>query len=531
MRHRYTVFHLFSGIGGGALGFQASKASLGSHKATFHTLGGLDSDEGAARDFERLVGAPCLVRDARQVQPAELRALCGDRAPDMVLSSPPCRSYSALLPVRRAAEPEYQELGQLALVGIHLVLATWDPPPRVLFIENVPRIRSRGKDMLASLRRVLISYGYRIAEGVHDCGQVGGLAQHRRRWFLVARHEPSLPRVVYQPPKRRVRGCGEVLDELPVPLDGTGGPMHALPKISRLSWVRLALIPPGGDWRDLPGVVPEGKERREVHRRHQVLDWTQPTSTVNGAGSNGVCNLADPRIALAQTLAGAAAFKGRPGPVQAVTAGMQVTGSNTPAAIGDPRVRRFHAGVLGVQRWAEPAATVTGGAAPSRGAFSVADPRLGCEPRAGVYGVLGWGEPARTISAHQCIDNGTAAVADPRAPTPSLAELLDGDPSKPPHNVPIILALDGTWHRPLTTLELARLQGFPARLDNDWLTLGGRSTTAWRKRIGNAIPPPSAECIGSQMLRAMLAADLDARAELELDQVWVHPSEHGAVVA
>jgi site-specific DNA-cytosine methylase len=169
---------------------------------------------------------------------------------------------------------------------------------------------------------------------------------------------------------------------------------------------------------------------------------------------------------------------------------------NSTAAVADPRA--YHRGVMGVQRWDEPSCTVTGGAAPTRGAFSVADPR----------------EAAARYT-----------LAD-------VDQLMGAcDPRRPPAEIPIIMAADGTWHRPLTTLELAALQGFPVRVGGEWLVLSGTSTTAWRERIGNAIPVGAARAIGEQKLRALLAGDMGQLFELSADPVWVAPHLHGAVAA
>ncbi|MBE0467594.1 MAG: DNA cytosine methyltransferase [Candidatus Desulforudis sp.] len=111
------------------------------------------------------------------------------------------------------------------------------------------------------------------------------------------------------------------------------------------------------------------------------------------------------------------------------------------------------------------------------------------------------------------IHSGSAAVADPRIP-------LDNERPDPP---PIIISLDGTWHRPLTTLELAALQGFPTILPNGQpLTLAGRSDSRWRERIGNAVPPPAAKAIGDQILRALLLSAFGTW-ELGTTPLWVVP--------
>jgi site-specific DNA-cytosine methylase len=86
-----------------------------------------------------------------------------------------------------------------------------------------------------------------------------------------------------------------------------------------------------------------------------------------------------------------------------------------------------------------------------------------------------------------------------------------------------LIAADGTWHRPLTTLELAALQGFPIELDGRPLVLSGSSQSAWRERIGNAVPPPTAQAIAEQMLISLLQADLEMFALSASGDVWVAP--------
>ena len=547
--HVFTIGHLFSGIGGGALGTAAAVARFGGHAARFHTLPGIDLDELACRDFEYLVDAPAHVRDVHDLSPSSLRDLWGPRRPDAVLMSPPCKGFSGLLAAKRAAEPQYQRMNSLLLRGLFLLTETWDEPPPILFVENVPRITARGIDMLRQVRALLVARGYAVTgDASHNCGELGGLGQNRMRWFLVARCRRRVPQFVYQPPRRRVRACGEVIGPMPMPGDlAAGGPLHAIPKISWRNWVRLSLIPAGGDWRDLPGVVPDDHDRREVHpgaavgssdagvenvadprftNIMQVAPWDQPARTVIGASrvGSGALSVADPRLAafgLGQTAEGAGSFKGRPGlfgvsdwhePAPTVTSSAKVSGSNAPAAVADPRPRDWFPNVLGVTAWDAAAGTVTSQGRATTGAFSVADPRLGCAPRAGAYRVLGWEEAAATITGSLAIDNGPAAVADPRLP----------DPKKPPPFVPVIVAADGTWHRPLTTLELAALQGLPLIHRGAPLQLAGAGHTRWREAVGNAIPPPAAQAVGEQLLLALLVAKLGAFA-LSSNEIWVAP--------
>lgn len=69
---------------------------------------------------------------------------------------------------------------------------------------------------------------------------------------------------------------------------------------------------------------------------------------------------------------------------------------------------------------------------------------------------------------------------------------------------PVIIAEDGVWHRPLTILELAALQGFPFTFsDGSPLALAGNSDVRWRERIGNAVPPPAAVAIGNQIFETL----------------------------
>lgn len=59
----YKVLHLFSGIGGAALGFQEARQEYRGMLGQFETLAGIDCDPEACEDFENLTGAPAVQMD------------------------------------------------------------------------------------------------------------------------------------------------------------------------------------------------------------------------------------------------------------------------------------------------------------------------------------------------------------------------------------------------------------------------------------------------------------------------------------
>jgi site-specific DNA-cytosine methylase len=120
---------------------------------------------------------------------------------------------------------------------------------------------------------------------------------------------------------------------------------------------------------------------------------------------------------------------------------------------------------------------------------------------------MSWQDAAATITGRAGVATGRFSVADPRKPPPSAL---------------VIVAADGTWHRPLTTLDLAALQGLPWWFNGAPLVLAGSSSSKHRERIGNAVPPPTAQAIAERMLVALVEAHLGAFT-LSAGAVWVRP--------
>ncbi|WP_054749972.1 DNA cytosine methyltransferase [Ruminiclostridium josui] len=144
--------------------------------------------------------------------------------------------------------------------------------------------------------------------------------------------------------------------------------------------------------------------------------------------------------------------------------------------------------------WDEAANAVTSstkGVGQSTGVSAVADPRKWSG--AGNYGVMDWNEPAKTITASGDIHAGAAAVADPRIPGPD------------DRGIYIIIAADGTWHRPITTYEMAMLQGAPRTMrDGTPFELIDCSDGKAREYIGNMVPVQTATAIGNVLLETLM---------------------------
>jgi site-specific DNA-cytosine methylase len=593
-------FHLFAGLGGGARGFNRGEARVGNLVARFRCLGGIDVDPGAMRDFERLAGVPGTVLDLfdreqyrafhgresglewREATPQDIQRAAGGERPHIVFLSAPCKGFSGLLSEAKSRTDKYQALNRLTLRGVWLMLEAWtDDPPELVLFENVPRLATRGRALLDQITAMLRSYGYATAETTHDCGELGGLAQSRKRFLLVARHIAKVPPLLYEPERRPLRAVGEVLGRMLLPGDLRAGPMHRVPALQWKTWMRLAFVEAGADWRSLnklavtDGVLRDYLVVPAMHRGgYGVRAWNQPCGTVQGESrpSNGAYSVADPRpeamaeyqqygvrrwgdstgAISAQSAAGGGAYSVAdprcPGvlhnnafrvvrhtdPAQAVTGGKGSVGG----CVADPRPAGEVFGKYAVVDWCGSAGTVISGSTTGQGAYAVADPRSGMAARreayltGGHYGVLPWNTPSGAVSAAACHDNGRWSVADPRTGTSQVADVPASVPPLPAADaklVAVITAADGTWHRPFTTLELAALQSLVD--PEEQLELDGLSDSAWRERIGNAVPSDAAQAIASEMGRTLLLAWSGETFALSAAPVWVRPVAVGLSVA
>lgn len=557
--HREILtFCLFGAIGAGAKGFQRGSARVGNLVAKPRCIGSVDVDAAANRDFKRLVGVEATTLDLfdidqyqafhgrmppagwRESTPDDIRQAAGYEYPHIVFLSAPCKGFSGLLNETRSKTDKYQALNRLTLRGVWLMLEAFkDDLPELIIFENVPRIATRGRHLLDQIVDLLRAYGYAVNETTHDCGELGGLAQSRKRFLLVARHIEKVPPFLYQPPMKRLQAVGTVLDRMPLPGDLAAGPMHRIPNLQWKTWVRLAFVEAGSDWRSLnrlaveDGVlrdyllVPENKpllssitdprfeqsERWNHGQAYGVLRHDQVSGAVAGQQSpgQGYYSVADPRHQ------GPAKHSNEFRIVPFDRAAQAVTSAHgSGQCVADPRRSGETYGKYAVTQFDQPAGTVISGSTTGQGAYAVADPRPNGIPKTGDhyltgghYGVRRWEEPSGAVASAACHDNGYWSVADHRMPAAS--DKL----------VTRITSLDGTWHRPFTTLELAALQSIIE--PEEYLELDGLNDSDWRERIGNAVPPAADEAIASQMYQTILLAWTGETFLLSSSPIWVRP--------
>jgi len=457
---KMTHGHLFCSSGGAGIGFNMANPRVGNLQGEWECIGGIDVDPGRCRDFRKFTGAPATVMDLfnrrqylahngheppaswREALPEDIRRAFGHRHPTAVVTSPPCRGFSGLLSAALSLTAKYQALNELTLRGLWLLLEAYaDDPIEFIVLENVPLLMHRGRHLLEQIVQLLRRFGYATAETVHDCGEIGELAQSRKRFLLMSRHTEKIPPFLYQPDRKPLRAVGDVLGRMLLPGDLRAGPMHRVPKLQWKTWTRLAMVTAGSDWRSLNRLaVVDGKLRDylivpEAYGLHDVdgvevpdpryaeplrrgplgvLPWTSSAGTIAGENraTNGAFNVADPRFEHSQRWnAGQQYGVHRWDEACGTVTGQQHPGQGRfsvadPRHIGPPK----HSNEFRVMRWDRPAGVVTGAHGSGQ---CISDPRVPGERHANVYRVVRWQQPAGTITGDFKPTSG-GGVADPR---------------------------------------------------------------------------------------------------------------------
>lgn len=443
----FRHFHFCCGLGGGKAGFNAAQPQVGNMAATLRCIGGIDNDPAAIRDFDRAgPGRPGTVMDLftraqyaafhgkepppgwREATAADIRRAAGNESPNIVFISSPCKGASGLLSESLSKTAKYQALNELTLRCIWLMCEAWaDNPVDLIVFENVPRLATRGRHLLDQINQLLQQFGYAVAETTHDCGELGGLAQSRKRFLLVARHMEKVPPFLYEPERKRLRAVGDVLGRMPFPGDAAGGPMHRIPRLQWKTWVRLAFVEAGSDWRSLNKLAVEDGHLSEYlilpERSHDYLGvnaWDEHIGAVSGRGTptTGAYSVADPRHFGPDKHSNECRINPWADPAKVVS-----SAHSTGQCVADPRFDsgKYDCGQYGLCGWDETMGAVINVKSPGQGTFAVQDPRTGGERHGNVYRIVPWDRAGGTVTGDFKPTSG-GGVADPRRGGPAFGK-------------------------------------------------------------------------------------------------------------
>ena len=291
-----NAIDLFCGAGGLSKGFM---------DAGFHIIVGVDNDQAALNTFEKNHnGAVAMNADlSKQETFDEIRKIAGEREQeiDVIIAGPPCQGFSLTGP-RNFDDPR----NKLYLAVLEMVKQY---QPKGFIIENVPGMATMydGQVKDEILRRFR-AMGYNVDCDIL-CAADYGVPQIRKRLiFMGVRNDIGMPRF----PKPILDSehyvtCREALDDLPSREEELGEEVDhytAEPRTEYQKKMRgkctvlynhvatahkqfvkdtIALVPEGGNWKDLPPGVGESRKFHEAWTRY---DGNKPSRTIDTGHRN-----------------------------------------------------------------------------------------------------------------------------------------------------------------------------------------------------------------------------------------------------
>ncbi len=291
---RLNAIDLFAGCGGLSKGFM---------DAGFDIIVGVDNDQAALNTFVRNHnGAVALNADlSKQETFDEIRRIAGDRKIDVIIAGPPCQGFSLTGP-RNFDD----ERNKLYLAVIRMVK---DFQPEGFIIENVPGMATLYKGQIKEeILRRFRKMGYNIDCKIL-CAADYGVPQMRKRLIFMGVKkkygDPQFPEAEFTP--ENYRTCRDAISDLPSREkelgkeedDYTSPPLtdyqelmrgdchilynHVATNHTQMVKDTIALVPEGGNYRDLPPGWGESRKFNEAWTRY---DGNKPSRTIDTGHRN-----------------------------------------------------------------------------------------------------------------------------------------------------------------------------------------------------------------------------------------------------
>lgn len=289
-----NAIDLFAGCGGLSKGFM---------DAGFDILVGVDNDQAALNTFKlNHNGAIALNADLSDKKTFDtIKAIAGEKNIDVIIAGPPCQGFSLTGP-RNFDDPR----NKLYLAVIEMVKQY---QPLGFIIENVPgmAVMYDGQIKDEILRRFR-KMGYNIECRILCAADYGVPQMRKRLIFMGVRNdigEPVFPKATHT--EETYRTCRDALSDLPSREDELGKeedvyvtePQTEYQKLMRgnckvlhnhvatahKQFVKdtIALVPEGGNWRNLPQGVGESRKFHEAWTRYH---GDKPSKTIDTGHRN-----------------------------------------------------------------------------------------------------------------------------------------------------------------------------------------------------------------------------------------------------
>lgn len=283
---------LFCGAGG---------LTLGLRKAGFEVVAGVELKPEIAETYKaNHRNTKLLIKDIRQVKGKEILKLINRKRIDLIAGCPPCQGFSQLTEKYK----RYDSRNGLVLVMAKLIE---ELKPKIVMMENVPRIETKGKKILSTFVNKLEKLGYVVNMKVLQMADFG-VPQSRRRFVLLAGKgfEVPLPKQTHAykgDSKNKLRKwvtLSEVIKGFPRPVklsyaEEKGGSekfnWHVVRNLREINVKRLRALKEGSNRLALPKTLRPKCHKNEEDGFHNVygrLSWNNVSSTIT-SGCTTLC--------------------------------------------------------------------------------------------------------------------------------------------------------------------------------------------------------------------------------------------------
>lgn len=169
-KKRLNAIDLFSGAGG---------LSLGLKKAGFNVVAGVELSSEMAKTYKaNHRKTKLLTKDIKETTGKALLDLTKLKEIDLIAGCPPCQGFSQLTEKYKKDDPRNGLVLEMARIIEEI-------EPKMVMMENVPKIATKGKVLLGEFISRLEKMGYIVNKGVLQMADYG-VPQSRYRFVLLA---------------------------------------------------------------------------------------------------------------------------------------------------------------------------------------------------------------------------------------------------------------------------------------------------------------------------------------------------------